>query len=765
MNARENLLNSSTEIPVSQDEKLDLKSINTIKKNNEITSDGGTLRRRLLMTVLPTVLIPLAVASTIGSNVVHRNSKEIIVEDKARNVVLINGLAREFLQQGLNLSNVLANNPLVIQELQAGSQKTEVQGLLQQPIEEVEKQFASTKLLNPNPDLNRYLKVIIENNGLAEIILTERNGFNVAYSSPTSDFVQRDEKWWQIGEKEGAKVLEPEFDESTQSAVIELVNALKHPDSGEFLGVTKVGVSVIEINKRLSIGLKFSDSEQLQIIDSKSGKALNSLTSKGAKELGEIIGSEALVKVVQVFAQTFNNSDVNLEKFLKDLEKNKDISNIKITNWQGEKLEANTKKIASKQGQNALYVLSFEQGKRYFSLSSIPNTGLVVVSSVQQAEIAAAGRNLMKIFASTAAILGIVATGLIILLARNLSQPLATLTAKAQQVARGDLDVQVQLEGTEETRTLADNFNQLVQRVKGLIQEQETVAKGQQQEKETLEQGIYQLIEDLQDAVDGDLTVRAHLSSIEMSTVADLFNAIIDSLREIAIQVKDSSIQVSASLDKNEQSIQLLAQQAIKETEETRETLGSVEQMSHSIEEVATNANQAASLVNDAYQETQAGSQAMDETVNSILSLRTTVGETAKKMKRLGESSQRISQVVSLIEEIALKTNLLAINASVEASRAGEQGQGFTVVAEQVGALAEQSASATKEIAKMVAAIQAETQEVSQEMELGTSQVVDTTRLVEATKQRLEQVLERSRAINELMHNVARTVELFVALS
>ncbi len=284
-----------------------------------------------------------------------------------------------------------------------------------------------------------------------------------------------------------------------------------------------------------------------------------------------------------------------------------------------------------------------------------------------------------------------------------------------------------------------------------------TIAQEQQKQKETLEREIYQLIEELQGAVDGDLTVRASLTSMEMSTVADLFNAIIDSLGDIAVQVKQSSSEVSSSLGENEQSIQLLAKQAIQEAENTRKTLDSIEEMSLSIEGVAANANQAANLADDAYKETQEGTNAMDETVTSILNTRTTVGETAKKIKRLGESSQKISQVVSLIEEIALKTNLLAINASVEASRAGEQGQGFTVVAEQVGALAEQSAAATKEIAQIVAAIQAETQEVAQAMELGTSQVVDTTRLVESTKKRLGQVLERSRSINELMKTISES--------
>lgn len=266
---------------------------------------------------------------------------------------------------------------------------------------------------------------------------------------------------------------------------------------------------------------------------------------------------------------------------------------------------------------------------------------------------------------------------------------------------------------------------------------------------------IYQLLDEVGEAVDGDLTVRASLNSMEMSTVADLFNAIIDNLNEIAGQVKDSSVKVSSSLNASKGEMQTLAEQAIQETERTRSTLNSIEQMSTSIEDVASNAGKAALISDQAYTTVQEGSDAMDQTVDSILSLRNTVGETAKKIKRLGESSQKISQVVSLIEEIALKTNLLAINASVEASRAGEQGQGFTVVAEQVGALAEQSAAATKEIAQIVAGIQAETKEVTEAMEIGTNQVVDSTRLVETTKDKLAVVLNRSQEINDLMRSIS----------
>lgn len=283
----------------------------------------------------------------------------------------------------------------------------------------------------------------------------------------------------------------------------------------------------------------------------------------------------------------------------------------------------------------------------------------------------------------------------------------------------------------------------------------EQSAAEQKQQREDLEDAVVALMESLEPASEGDLTVRAQLTDGDVGIIADLFNAIIENLKEIALQVKDSAGQVSSSLIQNETSVREIAEQAIAEAEQIQTTLSSVEQMSSSIQEVAENAEQTAIISNDAYISAQEGNNVMDQTVDSIQGLRTTIGDTSKKIKRLGESAQQISQVVALIDEIALKTNLLAINASVEAARAGELGQGFTAVAEQVGALAEQSAKATQEIAQLITGIQQETQEVVAAMETGTSQVVDSTRLVEATKVSLSTVLNKSQEIDRLMKSIS----------
>jgi methyl-accepting chemotaxis protein PixJ len=700
----------------------------------------NTLRNRLLLTVLPTVLLPLAIASGVGINFTQRQAKNTFLNNLEKGVFLASETVEELVDDALDSSSLLAANPLITQALSDESKKAQSAGLLSKPIEQVEQQFASTKLLAPNAALNDYLKAVADDKGAAEIILTDRNGFNVAYNVPTSDFVQSDEEWWQIAKSQGATVLQPEFDDSANAEVLELVNSIKDANSGDLLGVTKVGLSIETLNEKLEefVKVELSRSELLQILDSSSGRALNLISLDQSEVVGEVIGGQPVAEVTTLLANTLLSSNQDPQEFISIFAAQPGITNVSI------------RRSDISEGQQH-FVLSFERGGRLFQAFTVTGTRLVAVASVDQQEVLAAGRELTLILGFTAIVLGILAIGIIVLLARQLSQPLANLTAKAQQVADGDMNVQAELEGTTETVVLADNFNNLVKQVRNLISEQAAIAQTQQQEKEALEQGIYQLLDEVGDALDGDLTVRASLESLEMSTVADLFNAVIDNLNDIAVQVKHSSTQVGSSLSKNNQSVQVFAQQAVEEAAETRKTLASIEQMAHSIQEVSQNATQAANLAKDAYTVTQKGSRAMDQTVASIFSLRSTVDETAAKMKHLEESSQQISQVVGLIEEIALKTNLLAINAS----RAGEHGQGFSVFGNQLAALAEQSVTATKEIAQIVAAIQLETQEVTQAMDQGISQVVDSARLVKSTKQRLTQVLKRSQSINELMQLIS----------
>lgn len=296
----------------------------------------------------------------------------------------------------------------------------------------------------------------------------------------------------------------------------------------------------------------------------------------------------------------------------------------------------------------------------------------------------------------------------------------------------------------------------LLEQVERSRQSAEAMSEEQRQQKELLQNQLVELLSEVEGAASGDLTVRAEITTGEIGTVADFFNAIVESLREIVTSVKQATDKVNISINENEGAIRQLAEEATKQSEEIIQTLDSVEQMTLSIQSVADSAQSAAQVARNASSSAQAGEAAMDRTVFSILNLRDTVSQTAHKVKRLGEASQQVSKVVALINQIALQTNVLAINASIEASRAGEEGRGFAVVAEEVGELATKAAAATKEIEYVLENIQQQTSEVVKAMELGSTQVIEGTYLVEDTKKNLGEILEVSRTIDELVQSISQ---------
>ena len=353
-------------------------------------------------------------------------------------------------------------------------------------------------------------------------------------------------------------------------------------------------------------------------------------------------------------------------------------------------------------------------------------------------------------------------TMVILLISKAITKPIKNLQKSTKAFSQGDQNARAKVFYQDELGELATSFNILADKTLSSITEieeakeiAENLANQQKRETENLQTELFQLLNSVEGASEGDLTVRAEISAGQIGIVGDFFNAIIENLRDIVIQVQDSTTQVNNSLEKDEKSIANLAKDSSKQAKKIERMLGFVEQMEESIQDVAQNAQTAAEVAKTASNNAQDGGEAMDRTVDNIVQLRETVAQTAKKVKRLGESSQQISKVISLINQIALQTNLLAINASIEAARAGEEGRGFAVVAEEVGQLAAQSAMATKEIEQIVETIQLETSEVVEAMEIGTTQVVEGTQLVETTKESLSKIVSVSRQIDDLVASIS----------
>ncbi|MFN6478732.1 GAF domain-containing protein [Nostoc sp. DedQUE07] len=292
------------------------------------------------------------------------------------------------------------------------------------------------------------------------------------------------------------------------------------------------------------------------------------------------------------------------------------------------------------------------------------------------------------------------------------------------------------------------------------IQEQQLAeaAERDRTAREKLQQGAIRVLMALEPSFRGDLTVRAPLSEDEIGTIADGYNTTIQSLRDLVRQVQIAAGRVSETSSNNTISVVKLSDQAQQQAERLENALEQLQMMVTSTQVVATDAQRVGQAVQRANNTVQAGDSLMERTVDGILEIRETVSETAKKIKRLGEASQKISKVVSLIENFATQTNLLALNAAIEATRAGEYGKGFAVVADEVRSLAYQSASATTEIERLVQEIQSGTNEVTQAMEVGITQVVQGSKLIDETRHSLSAIVAATNEIGGLVQGINQAV-------
>lgn len=299
----------------------------------------------------------------------------------------------------------------------------------------------------------------------------------------------------------------------------------------------------------------------------------------------------------------------------------------------------------------------------------------------------------------------------------------------------------------------------LLQQIEQSRKTAEKMSQSEREQKEALQLQLLELLSDVEGAASGDLTVRADVRDGEIGTVADFFNSIVESLRDIVTQVKSTAVQVNQAIGNNSIAIRQLAEDAIAQTQEIEQTLNAVDGMTTTMHAIAQNAQQAATVVEIAAQNAQASGEAMDLTVQKIMFLRESIGETAKKTKRLGESTQQITRVVSLINQISQQTNLLAINAGIEAARAGEEAHGFAVVAEEVGELAARCSFATREIEHLVENIQTETNELAQAMESGTTYIVEGTQVLEDTKHKLKEIIQISDQVDQLVQSISQATQ------
>ncbi|MGI9287630.1 MAG: methyl-accepting chemotaxis protein [Pseudomonadales bacterium] len=274
-------------------------------------------------------------------------------------------------------------------------------------------------------------------------------------------------------------------------------------------------------------------------------------------------------------------------------------------------------------------------------------------------------------------------------------------------------------------------------------------------DNEQNQEAILRLLDEISDLADGDLTTTATVTEDFTGAIADSVNYTIGQLRVLVSSINDTAVSVSTSAEANQKAALSLAEASENQAQEIAGASAAVNEMAVTIDQVSSNAAESAAVAERSVKIASSGGQVVRNTITGMDNIREQIQETSKRIKRLGESSQEIGDIVSLINDIADQTNILALNAAIQASMAGDAGRGFAVVADEVQRLAERSGAATKQIEALVKTIQTDTNEAVISMEQTTTEVVRGARLAQDAGVALEEIENVSTNLAELIQSIS----------
>lgn len=287
-------------------------------------------------------------------------------------------------------------------------------------------------------------------------------------------------------------------------------------------------------------------------------------------------------------------------------------------------------------------------------------------------------------------------------------------------------------------------------------QRREQVSKRQNEKNQ---KAILQLLDEMGDLADGDLTVTASVTEDITGAIADSINYAIEALRELVTTINQTSEQVSSATQESRATAMHLAEASEHQAEQITQANDSIKDMTSAIDQMSQDATESAEVAKRSVEIAGTGADTVRNTIQGMDDIREQIQETSKRIKRLGESSQEIGDIVELIDDIADQTNILALNAAMQAAMAGEAGRGFAVVADEVQRLAERSINATKQIEALVKTIQADTNEAVTSMEASTSGVVKGAKLAEDAGEALKEIESVSQYIADLTGKIAQSAQ------
>ena len=335
----------------------------------------------------------------------------------------------------------------------------------------------------------------------------------------------------------------------------------------------------------------------------------------------------------------------------------------------------------------------------------------------------------------------------LVMLSNKVAKPVSELVDYSQRFAAGEYTSRPQIDSNDDFGLIAENFTRSSERISRAILNQEA--------QENLQKSVTEFLTVVSQIGRGDLTLRGRVTNDGLGNVVDSVNYMLDNFVKVLERVRKAAIDVSSSANEILLSSEDMASGAVQQDQEITNTSSAVEELTVSMKQVSNNAEASAEAARRALDAAEQGNRAVRDTLEGMQRIRSSVQATAKKIKSLGDRSLEISEIINVINDITEQTNLLALNAAIEAARAGEAGRGFAVVADEVRKLAEHSRTATKDIAALIKAIQAETNEAVVVMEEGTKEVEVGARLADQAGKALEAISSVVRQSAELVQEIS----------
>ena len=336
---------------------------------------------------------------------------------------------------------------------------------------------------------------------------------------------------------------------------------------------------------------------------------------------------------------------------------------------------------------------------------------------------------------------------LLFTLSNKVAKPVTDLVDYSHKFAHGEYSARPHIDSDDDFGLIAENFTRSADRIARAVSNHEA--------QENLQKSVTEFLTVVSQIARGDLTLRGRVTNDALGNVVDSVNYMLDNFMKVLERVRKAAIDVSSSANEILLSSEDMASGAVQQDQEITNTSSAVEELTVSMKQVSNNAEASAEAARRALDAAEQGNRAVRDTLDGMQRIRSSVQATAKKIKSLGDRSLEISEIINVINDITEQTNLLALNAAIEAARAGEAGRGFAVVADEVRKLAEHSRTATKDIAALIKAIQAETNEAVVVMEEGTKEVEVGARLADQAGKALDAISSVVRQSAELVQEIS----------